>query len=311
MVFTTILFFCIFARFFKSCTAMIKSMTGFGRTTIEAEGKSVTVEVRTLNSKQLDVNTRIAPLFRNNENEIRAILARELERGKIDFTLTLDRNAAATVSINETLAKSYYDTLSQLSLSLGNPVQSDIFLQALRMPDVISTPQEELSDTLWETVRNAILEVCRQVNEFRTAEGTALAKDFEKRICLIRDTIDEVTPFEQNRIVTLRAKFEKSLAELATKTQYDPSRLEQEIFYYIEKLDITEEKVRLRKHCNYFLETMEEPQANGKKLGFIVQECGREINTLGSKSNDFDIQQIVVRMKDELEKLKEQLANIL
>ena len=296
---------------FKNRPAMIKSMTGFGRTTIETEGKSVTVEVRTLNSKQLDVNTRIAPLFRNNENEIRAILARELERGKIDFTLTLDRNTATTVSINETLAKSYYDTLSQLSLSLGNPVQSDIFLQALRMPDVISTPQEELSDTLWEAVRNAILDACRQVNEFRTTEGAVLAKDFEKRICLIRDTIDEVTPFEENRIVTLRAKFEKSLAELATKTQYDPSRLEQEIFYYIEKLDITEEKVRLRKHCNYFLETMEEPQANGKKLGFIVQECGREINTLGSKSNDFDIQQIVVRMKDELEKLKEQLANIL
>lgn len=290
---------------------MIKSMTGFGRNTIETEGKSITIEVRTLNSKQLDVNTRIAPLFRNNENEIRTILARELERGKIDFSLTLDRNATATVSINEALAKSYYDTLTQLSQSLGNPVNSDIFLQALRMPDVISTPQEELSDELWANVRQAILDTCDKVNEFRTTEGAVLAKDFEKRICLIRDTIDEVTPFEENRIVNLRAKFEKSLAELATKTQYDPSRLEQEIFYYIEKLDITEEKVRLRKHCNYFLETMEEPQANGKKLGFIVQECGREINTLGSKSNDFDIQQIVVRMKDELEKLKEQLANIL
>lgn len=290
---------------------MIKSMTGFGRTTVEVTGKSVTVEVRTLNSKQLDLNTRIAPLFRNNENEIRAIVSRELERGKIDFNLSLDRNAAPTVSINNALAKSYFDSLTALSDELNNPISSDIFMQVLRMPDVISTPQEELSDELWEAVKNAIVETCHQVNDFRTTEGAVLAKDFEKRICLIRDMIDEVTPFEENRIVTLRAKFEKGLQELETKTQYDPSRLEQEIFFYIEKLDITEEKVRLRKHCNYFLETMEEPQANGKKLGFIVQECGREINTMGSKSNDFNIQQIVVRMKDELEKLKEQLANIL
>lgn len=290
---------------------MIKSMTGFGRTTVEVTGKSVTVEVRTLNSKQLDLNTRIAPLFRNNENEIRAIVSRELERGKIDFNLSLDRNAAPNVSINNALAKSYFDSLTALSDELNNPISSDIFMQVLRMPDVISTPQEELSDELWEAVKNAIVETCHQVNDFRTTEGAVLAKDFEKRICLIRDMIDEVTPFEENRIATLRAKFEKGLQELETKTQYDPSRLEQEIFFYIEKLDITEEKVRLRKHCNYFLETMEEPQANGKKLGFIVQECGREINTMGSKSNDFNIQQIVVRMKDELEKLKEQLANIL
>lgn len=290
---------------------MIKSMTGFGRTTVEVTGKSVTVEMRSLNSKQLDLNTRIAPLFRNNENEIRAIVSRELERGKIDFNLSLDRNAAPTVSINSALAKSYFDSLTALSDELNNPIGSDIFMQVLRMPDVISTPQEELSDELWEAVKNAIVETCKQVNDFRITEGAVLAKDFEKRICLIRDMIDEVTPFEENRIATLRAKFEKGLQELETKTQYDPSRLEQEIFFYIEKLDITEEKVRLRKHCNYFLETMEEPQANGKKLAFIVQECGREINTMGSKSNDFNIQQIVVRMKDELEKLKEQLANIL
>lgn len=290
---------------------MIKSMTGFGRTAIEVTGKSVTIEIRTLNSKQLDLNTRIAPLFRNNENEIRAMIAHELERGKIDFNISIDRNAAPNVSINTALAKSYYASLTALSTELENPVESDIFMQVLRMPDVISTPQEELSEELWTSVKNAILDTCRQVNDFRTQEGAILAKDFEKRICLIRDMIDEVTPFEESRIATIRAKFEKGLQDLATKTQYDPSRLEQEIFFYIEKLDITEEKVRLRKHCNYFLETMQEPQANGKKLSFIVQECGREINTLGSKSNDFNIQQIVVRMKDELEKLKEQLANIL
>ncbi|MBR6160562.1 MAG: YicC family protein [Bacteroidales bacterium] len=290
---------------------MIKSMTGFGRTTIEVTGKSITIEIRTLNSKQLDLNTRIAPLFRNNENEIRALISRELERGKIDFTLSIDKNAAATVSINPELAKSYYDTLNVLSKELGNPVESDIFLQVLRMPDVISTPQEELSEELWGQVLGAIQQTCSQVNDFRITEGAVLAKDFEKRIRLIRDMIDEVTPFEENRIATLRAKFEKGIADLSPKVQFDPNRMEQEIFFYIEKLDITEEKVRLRKHCDYFLETMAEPQANGKKLGFIVQECGREINTLGSKSNDFSIQQIVVRMKDELEKLKEQLANIL
>lgn len=290
---------------------MIKSMTGFGRTSVDCAGKSITIEIRTLNSKQLDLATRIAPLFRNNENEIRSIISRELERGKIDFSLSVDKNSIENVSINQELAKSYFYALSKLSYSLSNPVNSDIFMQVLRMPDVISTPQEELTDELWNAVSMAIIATCRKVNVFRESEGAVLAKDFTKRICLIRDMIDEVTPFEENRIKTIRDKFETGLADLSPKVQYDVNRMEQEIFYYLEKLDITEEKVRLRKHCNYFLETMEEPQANGKKLGFIVQECGREINTLGSKSNDFGIQQIVVSMKDELEKLKEQLANIL
>lgn len=286
-------------------------MTGFGRSTMEITGKSITIEIRTLNSKQLDLNTRISAVFRNFENEIRSVITRELERGKIDFTLSVERTTTPNVSINTALAKSYYETLSQLSKDLKNPVDSDIFIQTLRMPDVISAQQEEISEEEWQSVKNTIVDTCQKVNDFRVNEGSVLAKDFEKRICMIRDMIDEVTPFETNRIATLRSKFEKGLADLNPTVQYDENRMEQEIFFYIEKLDITEEKVRLRKHCNYFLETMDEPQANGKKLGFIVQECGREINTLGSKSNDFNIQQIVVRMKDELEKLKEQLANIL
>ena len=290
---------------------MIRSMTGFGRTSVEMAGKSVTVETRTLNSKQLDLNVRLAPLFRNKENEIRTMVSHELERGKIDVTLTVDNNAASLVSVNTTLAKAYFETLTQLSEAVANPVQSDLFTQVLRMPDVISTPQEELSDELWLAVKDAVMESCAKVNDFRISEGAVLAEDFRKRILMINDMVDEVTPFEENRIATLRAKLEKNLAEFLPKVQYDAGRLEQEMFFYIEKLDITEEKVRLRKHCRYFLDTMDEPKANGKKLGFIVQECGREINTLGSKSNDFDIQQIVVRMKDELEKLKEQLANIL
>lgn len=286
-------------------------MTGFGRTSVEMEGKSVTVEIRTLNSKQLDLNVRLAPLFRNKENEIRTMVSHELERGKIDVTITVDNNAASRVSVNTTLAKAYFETLTQLSEEVANPVQSDLFIQVLRMPDVISTPQEELSEELWLAVKDAVTESCNKVNDFRISEGAVLAEDFRKRILMINNMVDEVTPFEENRIAALRAKLEKNIAEFLPKVQYDAGRLEQEMFFYIEKLDITEEKVRLRKHCRYFLDTMEEPKANGKKLGFIVQECGREINTLGSKSNDFDIQQIVVRMKDELEKLKEQLANIL
>ncbi len=291
---------------------MIKSMTGFGRAVVETCGKCVTVEIRTLNSKQLDLNTRIPLVFKNYENDIRSILSKELERAKADFTITVEnRSVSSSVTINKELAKSYYQTLKEISTELGNPVESDIFLHVMRMPDVVSTPQEEVSDELWEAVRAAILDACRQLNEFRISEGKVLEQDFVKRITLIRNMIDEVTPFEEHRIVKIREKFETSLKDLATKVQYDPNRLEQEIFFYLEKLDITEEKVRLRKHCDYFIETLEENQSNGKKLGFIVQECGREINTLGSKSNDFDIQQIVVRMKDELEKLKEQLANIL
>lgn len=291
---------------------MIKSMTGFGRTVLETSGKCITVEIRTLNSKQLDLNARIPLLFKNYENEIRSILSKELERAKADFTITVEnRSTDSAVAINTELAKSYFQTLTELSRQLGNPVESDIFLHVLRMPDVVSTPQEEVSEELWQSVKVAILNACRQLNEFRISEGKVLEKDFVKRITLIRDMIDEVTPFEENRIVKIREKFENSLKELAPKVQYDPNRLEQEIFYYLEKLDVTEEKVRLRKHCDYFIETLNDSQSNGKKLGFIVQECGREINTLGSKSNDFDIQQIVVRMKDELEKLKEQLANVL
>ena len=287
-------------------------MTGFGRTVLETEGKCITVEIRTLNSKQLDLNTRIPLLFKNYENEIRSILSKELERAKADFTMTVEnRSTSSNVAINTELAASYYQALTELSKNLGNPVESDIFLHVLRMPDVVSTPQEEVSDELWEAVRGAILDACRQLNEFRISEGKVLEADFVKRITLIRDMIDEVTPFEEQRIVKIREKVETSLKELAPKVQYDPNRLEQEIFFYLEKLDVTEEKVRLRKHCDYFIETLNDSQSNGKKLGFIVQECGREINTLGSKSNDFNIQQIVVRMKDELEKLKEQLANIL
>lgn len=290
---------------------MIKSMTGFGKVAIHADAKNIVVEIRTLNSKQFDLSTRIASLFRDKENEIRALVAQKLQRGKIDFSLYVEKNENPAITINQELAKSYFNELTSLSKSLGNPVDSDIFLQVLRMPDVVSSPQEELPEELWIQVYQAISDCCDKVDGFRIQEGEVLAKDFVKRVKLIDSLIDEITPFEKNRVEILRNKFISTFKDMQMKDKYDANRLEQEMIFYVEKLDITEEKVRLRKHCNYFLETMAEPESQGKKLGFIVQEMGREVNTTGSKASDFNIQQIVVRMKDEVEKLKEQLANIL
>jgi len=234
-----------------------------------------------------------------------------LQRGKIDLAIYLEKTDQALASINTELASSYYKMLAQLSTELNNPVTPDIFIQALKMPDVIISKKEEISEELWTSLAQTIAEACAKVNEFRDSEGGELAKDMEKRVRLIDQMIDEVTPFEEARIVHLRNKFITTLTNLLSDNGYDRNRLEEELIYYIEKIDVTEEKVRLRKHCAYFLETMKEEEANGKKLGFIIQEFGREINTLGSKANDFNIQQIVVKMKDELEKIKEQLANIL
>ena len=289
---------------------MIKSMTGYGKSSVVTSSKSVVIEIKTLNSKQLDLNARIAPLFRERDSEIRSIVSRELERGKIDLTITCENIAAASnFVIDENLAKAYFDSLTQLSAYVGNKVESDIFAQTLRMPDVVKSTQEALSDELWEKVNEALIEACNKVNAFREQEGAVLAADLEKRVKLIYNMVDDVEPFENERIVKQREKLEKLLAELSAN--YDANRLEQEMIFYLEKLDITEEKVRLRKHCNYFIDTLNDTISNGKKLGFIAQECGREINTLGSKSNHFEMQQIVVCMKDELEKIKEQLANVL
>jgi uncharacterized protein (TIGR00255 family) len=287
---------------------MIKSMTGFGKATIYCEGKTIVIEIRSLNSKQLDITTRIAPLLREKENEIRALVTKELERGKIDVILYIEKTDNPAVAIDENLAKAYFEKLTALSKSVNNPKETDIFAQMLRLSDVIATPEEEISDHLLYMVLEGIQTTCRDVNHFRETEGASLAKDFTHRIQLIDNMIDEITPFETNRIVEVKRKLMENLESLQTK--YDANRLEQELIFYFEKLDMTEEKVRLRKHCHYFLNTMQENSA-GKKLGFIVQEMGREINTIGSKANDFNIQQIVVLMKDEAEKIKEQLANIL
>ncbi len=288
---------------------MIQSMTGFGKTTFQTEGKSVNIEIRTLNSKQLDLTVRLSPLFRELENEVRNCIASNLQRGKIEVSIYLEKAEKPQVAVDIELAKTYYEQLVNLSKELENPIESDIFCQVLRLPDVITSSKEELSELVKNDVMTALEETCQKVISFRKEEGSHLASDFAKRIKLIDSMVDEITPFEENRIVTIRNKFVSSLSELPV--QYDNNRLEQEIIFYLEKLDITEEKVRLRKHCSYFMDTMNEAQSQGKKLGFIVQEIGREVNTTGSKCNDFNIQQIVVRMKDEVEKLKEQLANVL
>ncbi|MDR2970967.1 MAG: YicC family protein [Bacteroidales bacterium] len=287
---------------------MIKSMTGFGKSTLNCEGKTIVIEIRALNSKQLDLSVRISPLLREKENEMRALIVKELERGKIEMNIYIEKTDSPTVAIDDNLAKAYFNELTKLSKYVNNPVNTDIFAQTLHLPDVISTPKEEVSENLWNVVFAGIMTTCDAVNRFREEEGDTLSADFTYRIQLISSMIKEITPFENNRKVELKKKLIESLENLPLK--YDPNRLEQELIFYIEKLDITEEKIRLCKHCEYFLDTLKETNA-GKKLGFIVQEIGREINTIGSKANDFNIQQIVVLMKDEAEKIKEQLVNIL
>ena len=283
-------------------------MTGFGKAIVNCEGKTIVIEIRSLNSKQLDLGTRISPLLRDQENEMRTLIAKELERGKIEVSIYIEKTDNPDVVIDENLAKAYYEQLTGLSKQVNNPVNTDIFALILRMPDVVATPKEEISEILWNAVFEGIKTACEAVNRFRVEEGSSLSEDFTCRIQLISNMINEITPFECNRIVELKKKLIETLENMPVK--YDPNRLEQELIFYLEKLDITEEKVRLRKHCDYFLDTMKEKNT-GKKLGFIIQEIGREINTIGSKANDFNIQQIVVLMKDEAEKLKEQLANVL
>ncbi|HPE40055.1 MAG TPA: DUF1732 domain-containing protein [Bacteroidales bacterium] len=289
---------------------MIKSMTGFGKKNVTIESKTITIEIRTLNSKQLDLNMRISSLFRDKENEIRTIIAQQLERGKIDVAIYLDKSTSLNTTIDFELAKLYYEKIKELSNYVQNPISSDIFIQTLRMPDVISSPKEELDENTWTELKKNIEETCHQVNDFRISEGNILSHDLISRVNRIADLINEIIPFENERMILVRKKMMESLENAQLTGKYDQNRFEQELIYYIEKLDITEEKVRLKKHCDYFLETIQEENSQGKKLGFIVQEIGREVNTIGSKCNHFNIQQIVVGMKDEVEKLKEQLANI-
>lgn len=291
---------------------MIQSMTGFGKSTCEYGNRKIVVEVKSLNSKQLDVSTRIASLYREKDIEIRNELSQSLERGKIDFALYLDSaNKESATIINQSVIEAYYKQINSLSESLGVSVPDNWFEVLLRMPDVMKTENVELDENEWNEIKNIVRQAIGQLQEFRIQEGKILENVFIEKINRIGELLEQIAPFENERVEKIKNRLDEGLQNLADKIDYDKNRLEQELIFYIEKLDVNEEKVRLRNHLTYFLETMKEEKSPGKKLGFIAQEIGREINTLGSKSNHSEMQKIVVLMKDELEQIKEQILNTL
>lgn len=290
---------------------MLKSMTGFGKSNIQLPGKTVTIEIKSLNSKQLDLNIKLAPLFRDKEPEIRSIVSKRLERGKIELTGTIDYTDSDLPSvINHSLVSGYYCELKEIANSLGE-TSTDILSVILKLPEVLKPSRELFNDDEWNLVHTCLVKAIDELDKFRIHEGGLLLVDFKLHIDLIAKLLNSLDEFEEVRNLNFREKLRASVSEFTANNTLDSNRFEQEIIYYLEKLDITEEKVRLQKHLDYFMETLKESEANGRKLSFVTQEIGREINTIGSKANDAGIQRIVVQMKDELEKIKEQLANIL
>lgn len=292
---------------------MIQSMTGFGKASAEINNKKITVEIKSLNSKQLDLNTRISSVYREKDIEIRNELSQKLERGKVDFSLYIDNSGKETVTqINPTIVEAYYTQVKEISDKMGIPVPSDWFSVLLRMPDVfLKSEVQELEEGEWLEVKKVIDAAIVEFNAFRAQEGESLAKVFNAKIGSIKLLSEEINKYEQERIDKVRQRLHDNLVAIGEKVDYDKNRFEQELIFYIEKLDVNEEKVRLANHLDYFLETMQTENAAGKKLGFIAQEIGREINTLGSKSNHSEMQKLVVLMKDELEQIKEQVLNVL
>lgn len=289
---------------------MLLSMTGFGKATGTFESKKISVEVRSLNSKSIDLNARIHHYYKELEPMARKVVAEQLERGKIDLIINLDSTGESkTYSINADLAHAYFNDLQKINGQIGQ--QSEDYLSLiLRMPDIYVNEKEEMGDAERKAILDLVQEACAKLTEFRRQEGMALEKEFTERIEDIRSLLNEVPKYEQERIETIRERIRKGLEDIMNGNGYDENRLEQELIYYIEKLDVSEEKMRLANHLDYFLNTMK-TQAAGKKLGFISQEIGREINTLGSKSNHAEMQRLVVDMKDNLEKIKEQILNTL
>jgi len=291
---------------------MIKSMTGFGKAECELKDRKVIIEIKSLNSKNLDIYAKIPGIYREKELEIRNIISKKLLRGKVEFVLyyeITDDNKATT--INPEVVKNYVDQLKTVAKDLNLETSEQLLQMAIRLPDTLNTERDKIDENDWEIISQTIINALDQLDEFRIQEGKYLKKDIEQRIKIIDDKKNEITPFEIARTEKIREKLKISLNKNVDEQDYDKNRFEQELIYYLEKLDITEEKVRLTNHCNYFLEMLDEPESNGKKLSFISQEIGREINTIGSKANDSDIQKRVVLMKDELEKIKEQMLNIL
>ena len=291
---------------------MIQSMTGYGKVVVAFKDKKISAEIKSLNSKQLDLQTRIAPLYREKEMEIRQMIAASLERGKVDFSLWIEKEAGVDATpVNAALVENYYHQLKDVATKVGIPEPEDWMYTLTRMPDVLSkTEQEELTDEEWAAARKAVEGAIAALVDLRKKEGAALEKKFAEKIDNIERLLAEIEPFEKSRVEKIRQRIVDGLQQIPG-VDYDKNRLEQELIYYIEKLDISEEKQRLTNHLKYFRETMRDGHGQGKKLGFIAQEMGREINTTGSKSNQAEMQNIVVQMKDELEQIKEQVLNAL
>lgn len=287
-------------------------MTGFGKATRSYGNKTLSVEIRSVNSKQFDLYLKLPNGYKEKELDIRQLLAQHIERGKVECTITLEENIqAASLKLNAAVIKDYFNQIGSIARELNIELTDRILGTVLRLPDAMSAEDESLTPEEWEMIVSAISAAVEAFDEFRTQEGQNLANDMLSRVHLIQQYLSEIEPFEKERIERIRTRIRTSIAEVFPNNNIDSNRFEQELIYYLEKLDITEEKVRLQNHCNYFVQTLHEPASNGKKLGFIAQEMGREINTIGSKANDANIQRLVVMMKDELEKIKEQLGNIL
>ena len=291
---------------------MIQSMTGYGKATVTFGDKKINVEIKSLNSKAMDLSTRIAPLYREKEMEIRNMITKAVERGKVDFSIWIEKDAASSATpINASLVENYFNQIKAISKSTNIPLPEDWFYTLLRMPDVLTKVDiQELDDEEWHATRKGIEGAIQQLIDFRTQEGAALEKKFNEKVDNIEKLLKSIEPYEAERVVKIRERITDAL-EKTISVDYDKNRLEQELIYYIEKLDINEEKQRLANHLNYFRETMSNGHGQGKKLGFIAQEMGREINTTGSKSNNAEMQNIVVQMKDELEQIKEQVLNVM
>ncbi|WP_055436088.1 YicC/YloC family endoribonuclease [Lacinutrix algicola] len=285
---------------------MIHSMTGYGKSVLQLPTKKITIELKSLNSKNLDLNARMPSIYREKELYLRKLMAKELDRGKIDFSIYVEATAEDTsTKINTPVVKQYIQQLK--NVVDGNEIE--LLKMAVRFPDALNTEREEIDNTEWAKIETEIKVAIAAIKEYRLNEGEVLESDFKNRVTTIENLLDQVIAIDPERVEGVRERLKKGVEDLREK--YDENRFEQELVYYIEKFDITEEKVRLKNHLNYFIETLNSDDSNGKKLAFIGQEMGREINTIGSKSNYAPMQQLVVQMKDELEKIKEQLLNVL
>ncbi|WP_395654580.1 YicC/YloC family endoribonuclease [Flavobacterium sp.] len=286
---------------------MIQSMTGFGKASLQLPTKKITVEIKSLNSKGLDLNTRMPSVFREMELGLRNQISQRLERGKVDFSLYVEVTGEETTSkINVPIIKGY---INQMKAVIPNADETELMKMAVRMPDALKTERDEIDENEWKQIQTVIDEALENIANFRKDEGASLEKEFQLRISNINNLMNEAVSYDAERVETVKTRLRTALDEL--KVNVDENRFEQELIFYLEKYDITEEKVRLGNHLNYFLETLNGTEANGRKLGFITQEMGREINTMGSKSNHTEMQKLVVMMKDELEKIKEQVLNVL